>query len=550
MIAEYNGVRVLYMDDDFGAARLAQKRLERAGYGVDIACNGAEGLHMYTGGAYRAIVVDQNMPMQEGLDVIRVLAEQATLPPTVMVTGAGSEQVAVEAMKLGASDYLVKDAEGSYLDLLPLVIERALHRQRLFEEKQQAEEALRHSHALLEQRVQERTAELARANRALQAEIAERQQAQERSERQLRHLSALRQIDIAITASLDLRLTFSVLLDQVLAHMGVDAAALLRLNPQTHTLDYVAQRGFVAGLPQQTAHLLDDNGAGRAVLERRLISIPDARKEPEIGQRIITLLLQEGFVSYYAMPLIARGQVQGVLELFGTRVHTSDAEWCDLLDTLAGQAAIAVDNAELFARLQRTHDELALAYDATIEGWAQALELRDADTEGHTRRVTDMTVRLAQWMGIGDAELVHIYRGAILHDIGKLAIPDNILLKPGPLTADEWVIMRQHPLHARRLLSRIPFLRPALDIPTYHHEKWDGMGYPYGMCGVDIPLAARIFAVVDVWDALISDRPYHKAWATADVVAHMLRQAGSHFDPDVVDAFLAMRDAERSEDQG
>jgi putative two-component system response regulator len=197
--------------------------------------------------------------------------------------------------------------------------------------------------------------------------------------------------------------------------------------------------------------------------------------------------------------------------------------------------------AELRAKnreLERANAELAEAYDTTLEGWSRALELRDQETDGHTRRVTEMTLRLARAMGLSEAERVHIRRGALLHDIGKMAIPDGILLKPGPLTPKEWSLMRHHPIYAHELLSPIRFLEPALDIPYCHHERWDGAGYPRGLKGEEIPLAARIFAVVDAWDALRSERPYHRALPEAEVRAQLQAQAGSHFDPAVVAAFL------------
>ncbi|MEA2575140.1 MAG: hypothetical protein QOH93_2438, partial [Chloroflexia bacterium] len=181
-----------------------------------------------------------------------------------------------------------------------------------------------------------------------------------------------------------------------------------------------------------------------------------------------------------------------------------------------------------------------LAYEATLEGWSHALDLRDKETEGHTQRVTEMTVRLAQELGAPEADVVQIQRGALLHDIGKMGIPDSILLKPGPLTEEEWEIMRKHPVYAYELLSPISFLRPALDIPYCHHEKWDGTGYPLGLKGEQIPLAARIFAVVDVYDALSSDRPYRKSWPQDKVLAHIRELSGTHFDPRIVEAFLLL----------
>jgi putative two-component system response regulator len=194
----------------------------------------------------------------------------------------------------------------------------------------------------------------------------------------------------------------------------------------------------------------------------------------------------------------------------------------------------------LLADLQRSNAELLRAYDVTIEGWSRALDLRDRETEGHTRRVTELTVELARAMGIGEAQLVHVRRGAQLHDIGKLGVPDEILLKPAPLTAEEWAVMRRHPQYAGDLLEPIEFLRPALDIPLYHHERWDGSGYPFGLEGEAIPFVARVFAVVDVWDALCSDRPYRPGLEPAAALAHLRASSGSHFDPAVVGAFLAL----------
>ncbi|NIM95241.1 MAG: HD domain-containing protein [Anaerolineales bacterium] len=195
-------------------------------------------------------------------------------------------------------------------------------------------------------------------------------------------------------------------------------------------------------------------------------------------------------------------------------------------------------------RLQKAHEVTVEAYDKTIEGWSKALELRDQDTEGHTQRVTEMTMRLAKWIGVPEAKLTHIRRGALLHDIGKMGIPDAILNKDGLLTDEEWQIMRRHPTFAYEMLSPILYLRPALQIPLCHHEKWDGTGYPRGLEGEKIPLEARIFAVVDVWDALSSDRPYREAWSIERVVDLMISEKGAHFDPRVVNAFVEMLESE------
>ncbi len=202
------------------------------------------------------------------------------------------------------------------------------------------------------------------------------------------------------------------------------------------------------------------------------------------------------------------------------------------------QKALRDKNRQALIELQKAHQDLITAYNETIEGWSRALDLRDQETERHTERVTEMTLRLARVVGMTEEELVHVRRGALLHDIGKMGVPDSILLKPGPLTDEEWVIMRQHPVHAYNLLYPIEYLRPALDIPYCHHEKWDGTGYPRQLKGEQIPLSARIFTIADVWDALSSDRPYRKACPEAEVLDYIRNQSGKHFDPALVEIFL------------
>lgn len=212
----------------------------------------------------------------------------------------------------------------------------------------------------------------------------------------------------------------------------------------------------------------------------------------------------------------------------------------DLCRTLAHQISLALANARLHDSLLDLNRRLEEAYDATLGGWAVALEMRDRETKGHADRVEQLTMQLAAEMGVPHEELVHVRRGTLLHDIGKMAVPDPILQKPGPLTEAEWAVMRTHPERARDFLGGIDFLAPALVIPYCHHEWWDGTGYPQGLAGEQIPLAARIFAVVDVYDALTSDRPYRKAWSHERAVAHLRAEAGSHFDPEVVSTFLAL----------
>ncbi len=357
------------------------------------------------------------------------------------------------------------------------------------------------------------------------------------ADRRLHQTQALRNIDMAITAGTDLRMTLGTVLQEVTSQLGVDAADILLLNQHTMTLEFSAGRGFRSRAVERTRLRLGEGQAGRAALERRTIQHPDfAASGAAFAQA--DLLAGEAVASYFAVPLVAKAMVKGVLEIFHRSPLYPDPEWLNFLASLAGQAAIAIENATLFDGLQRTHIQLSLAYDATIEGWSRALELRDRETEGHTLRVTEMTMALARAVGISDEQKVHVRRGALLHDIGKMGVPDSILLKAGPLTDDEWRMMRLHPQLAYDMLSPIAYLKPALDIPFCHHERWDGAGYPRGLKGEQIPLAARVFALADVWDALRSDRPYRAAWPEEKVREYIHSLRGTHFDPQVVDAFL------------
>jgi PAS domain S-box-containing protein len=359
----------------------------------------------------------------------------------------------------------------------------------------------------------------------------------EQADRRLERLASLSEIDRTIASNFDLRLSLQSILEHVSEQLGVDAADVLVLNPSLHTLDFAAGRGFRSTDIERTRLRLGEGQASRAALERSIVKIPDVAASRTAFARP-ELMKAEQVAAYFAVPLITKGQVKGVLEVYHRTALKPNEEWLDFLNTLAGQAAIAIDNVQLFENLQRSNTELVLAYDATIEGWSHALDQRDKETEGHTLRVTKMTVELAVIFGLSESELAQVRWGALLHDIGKLGVPDNILLKPGPLTDEEWVVMRKHPTLAYEMLSPIHYLHAALDIPYCHHEKWDGTGYPRGLKGEQIPLTARIFAVVDVWDALTSDRPYRKAWSKEKARQHIQAEAGSHFDPQVVKTFF------------
>lgn len=359
------------------------------------------------------------------------------------------------------------------------------------------------------------------------------------AERRLRILQGLRSIDTAISNSLDRRISLEVVLEQVLTQLEADAAAVLLMDPYLQTLHFEAGKGFTTDLIHETNLRLGEGFSGKAAMSRETVRVPDLSQAelPYARQRMAT---SESFSSFFAAPLVSKGKIKGILEVYHREPYYPAAEWVDLLETLAGQAAIAIDNAELFEKLQKANTELTLAYDNTLEGWAKTLELRDVETEGHSRRVTELTLNLARELGMQENELVHVYRGALLHDIGKMGIPDRILHKKGSLNKQEWALMKEHPAMAYNLLSQIDYLQPACDIPYCHHERWDGSGYPRGLEGEQIPLAARIFAVVDVWDALRSDRPYREAWSDEKALSYLEGEAGKEFDPQVVKAFLKL----------
>ena len=377
-----------------------------------------------------------------------------------------------------------------------------------------------------------------------QQELIQRREAEKRLQLQLKRLSALQNINIAITTNIDLQIPLYLLLEQVTDQLDVDAADVLLMDEENQQLFFVAGRGFRTDALKYTKLNIGEGLAGRAAEIMDVVYINDLSEEKTLLQQS-PLLEGEDFVAYYGAPLISKGKVQGVLELFHRSPLSPDDEWENFLHTLTSETAIAVDNALLFRDLEKSNLDLAVAYETTLEGWARTLELRDRETQGHSQRVLDLTLRLARKLGFTDEELVHVQRGALLHDIGKMGVPDNILLKEGTLTEAEWVIMRKHPIYAYEMLSTIPFLRKALDIPYCHHEKWDGSGYPRGLKGEEIPLSARIFAIVDVWDALLSDRPYRKAWTQEKTLEYIKSESGSHFDPMVVDAFMQIQQSEQ-----
>ncbi len=373
---------------------------------------------------------------------------------------------------------------------------------------------------------------------SVKRDASEQIRAEQDIKRKVRRLSALRNIDTAISASLDLKLILDILLEQTRRELGVDAADVLLYNATFQKLDLASWQGFKSALSPDISFRVGKTLPGTVAVSREPLFLPDLDQSPPVELLTPEIRQVEHFAAYCCVPVIAKGELKGVLEVYNRMPIDLTDEWVDFLETLGGQAAIAIDNAGLFERLQMANTELVLAYDTTLKGWAKALELRDQETKGHSDNVTEITLQMAKIYGIPSSEMIHIRRGALLHDIGKMGIPDSILLKPGPLTPEEWEVMRRHPVYAYELLSPISFLRPALEIPYCHHERWNGSGYPNGLCGEEIPLAARIFAIVDVWEALSSDRPYRKAWPPDKVKAYLREQAGIQFDPHLVDLFL------------
>ena len=617
-------IKVLYVDDKPLDREIVVDVLEKdsGGFRVIEATSRTEFEARLADSDYDLVLTDLSLFGFEGTQVLDAVHSKNPHVPVIIVTDAGSEEVAVEAMKHGAADYGLKS--NGHINRLPQTIHAALEKKRLVEESRQSEDALRDSESKYRDLVENlndviyaldevgiityvspviqtiagyspaevigrhlvelldpedaplltetfrsvlagdlRTSEFrirvksgqviwVRSSsrpikvgnrpvglRGVLTDITEKKQAERRIEHQLQRITSLHAIDMAISSSLDLRVTLKVLIEQVTEQLLVDAAAVSLLNPHTLTLEYAERRGFGTSALQHTNLRMGEGHAGKAAFERRIVAVSDLRGD--LGSLGMTPeLASEGFVFYCAAPLIAKGRVKGVLEIFHRTPFSPDEEWMDFLTALAIQAAIAIDNAGLFDDLQRSNVELGQAYEPTIEGWSRALDLRERESEGHTQHVVETTLQLARLMGVEEAQLVHLRRGALLHDIGKMGVPDAILFKQGALTDDEWKVMRMHPVNGYRMLSAIPFLRPALDIPYCHHEKWDGTGYPRGLRGEEIPLGARIFAVVDVWDALRSVRPYRPPWPLDKVYEYIRSQTGNYFDPHVVELFLSM----------
>lgn len=622
-MSENRSLRVLIIEDSEDDAQLVLREIRWMGYGLEYRrIETSDDLRAALAAeTWDLILCDYSLPHLNAPQALEIVKSAGQDLPFIIISGTIGEESAINALKAGAHDFIIK---GKYARLGP-AIEREIGEANVRRERRQAEATLREKERLLSEAqrighigswsydittgalqfsdemyrlldvspqefqhniesllemifaedrpnarswvghiregrpVRDLDFRILHANGELRyiqcqgaisfdstgrsvrfvgtaQDVSERKLSELQIRQQVARLTALRMIDQAITSSFDMRFTLDIVLSQVISQLQVDAAGILLLSSTGQTLEYRAVRGF-RNSAVQAAHVgITDSLAGRVASEQRPIQIMDLR---EINNKLLSSLLAgEEFVSYYGVPLITKGKVQGVLELFHRLPLLAYTEWVEYLETLAGQAAIAIDNATLFENLQKTNFELEQAYDSTIEGWSHALDLRDHETEGHTLRVTEMAMDLARIVGVEEASLIHMRRGGLLHDIGKLGVPDSILHKPGPLTEEEWTIMRMHPQFAYEWLAPIVYLRKAIEIPYCHHEKWDGNGYPRGLRGETIPLTSRIFALADVWDALTSNRPYRPAWPREKALEYIRENSGSHFEPALVEVFL------------
>jgi putative nucleotidyltransferase with HDIG domain len=353
-----------------------------------------------------------------------------------------------------------------------------------------------------------------------------------------RQVNALVGVGTVINSSLGLKQVLEEVLDRLVVLVGAERGFLMLSEPNGELKARIA-RGIDHDDLNKDAFAISNTIVRRVAQTGVAVLTTNAQEDPRFGRQ--ASVAGYHLLSILCAPLKIKDDLIGVIYV-DNRAHSGIFRSDDLglISAFANQAAVAIDNARLFDDLQESNAELQIAYQATLEGWVRALDLRDKETEGHTKRVMTLTRRLAQAIGVDDDALLHITRGALLHDIGKMAIPDSILLKPGDLTPQERILVQKHPVYAYEMLSPIKFLLPALDIPYCHHEKWDGTGYPRGLKGEEIPLSARIFAVVDVWDALISDRPYRRGLKPDDIRKYIANQANLYFEPRIVEAFLSL----------
>jgi PAS domain S-box-containing protein len=571
-------LRVLILEDSETDAELVLYELRRSGYKPDWSRvdNEADYLNSLSP-ALDIILADYSMPDFDALRALHILKSQDMDIPFIVVTGAVGEEVVAECMRQGATDYLLKDRLGR----LGSAVERALQEKLLNVEKQRVMTALRENEekyrSLFESSPESITL-VGLDGTILDCNLATRiiagRPRDELIGRSFLEIGILDEGDIpsimerfAQIVSGKLFEPFQVKVmrsDREVLWLEIHLA-LLKKDGKFYAIQVISRDITASKCAEESLRstnellqaiinaaplaidMVDTNANIRLwspaaehlfgwradeVIGKPLPIVPKALRS-EVEEQIQNELLGN---SHYGLET-RRKRNDGSLvdvQLWTSPLHDSEGE-------IIGSVGILSDITErkrAEQQIQALNAELLIAYDETLEGWARALDLRDNDTEDHSVRVMDLTMSLARVLGISEQDLIHVRRGALLHDIGKMGIPDAILLKPGPLTEEEWQVMRMHPVFAYDLLSGIPFLRLALDIPYCHHEKWDGSGYPRGLSGKQIPLAARIFSVVDVWDALGSDRPYRKKWAEDKIIEYIRKETGTRFDPEIVEHFL------------
>jgi PAS domain S-box-containing protein len=449
-------INILLIEDEDPHAELIQRAFEDRGghFQIHRAKSLTEAREKILAREPSLIIADWRLPDGESMELLPDQHDPLATP-IILMTSYGNERIAVEALKSGALDYVVKSPE-SMLDM-PHLAKRAI------EQWDARAERARMQKALLESESQFR----------LLAENASDMISRLAVNGQILYLSPACKIILGYTPE---ELTGKIFFDLIHEKDRSLVQNLFKGNRSdvTHTVTYEALH--------KSGHYVWLESSARPILNPKNNSIIE--------------------------------------------IQTASR---DITERKKAEKA-----------LQGAHNDLQEAYDRTIEGWVRALDLRDRETEGHTQRVTELTIKVAKNLGFSTEELIHIRRGALLHDMGKMAIPDEILQKPGPLNELEWEKMRQHPQYAYEMLSPIAYLRPALEIPFCHHERWDASGYPRGLKGEDIPLAARLFSIIDAWDALCSDRPYRKKLPHEEVIGYLREKSGQLFDPRLVKVFFSV----------
>lgn len=485
----YSPPKVLIVDDEVELTQILSEMLANSGYEAHGEHNALRAIDLLQQEAFDIVLVDLMMPDMDGITLLQKAFEVDPNMVGIVMTGRGTVQSAIEAMRIGAYDYIQKPFK---LDAVLTILTRAL------------------------------------ALRRLRIENVH-----------LRDLLSVYELGQTVGYTLDREEVLRKTVQAALQQSQANEASVQLFREQDQSLEIVRVEGG------ERKHLLgvhvplDGPISGWVAQNRETLILPGEVQDP----RFHPVKPRSDIRFAVSMPMTSGNRLVGVINVNLTKPSTMTQGQIKGLSLLVNFAASALENARLFDSLQDSNRQLRSAYDATIEGWSHALDLRDHETEGHTQRVTELTLRLARAMGVD--ELEHIRWGALLHDIGKVGVPDTILLKKGVLDPGEVEVMRKHPEYAYQLLAPIEYLGDAIDIPYAHHERWDGKGYPRGLKAEEIPLVVRIFSVIDVWDALRSDRPYRPRWSRQETLDYIRSESGKRFDPSVVYTFLKMVEEEK-----